>query len=129
MRKNSSIARANVADLLGGHDARVHEQLDLERVVVAVVGSGDEHVGETLEAPDARRELRELGAMRGDLRLEQHELDEVLHRVLVVAELRVDGGDLLVAADALLDALDRLELDLEHACEIGLATGHRRSAP
>ena len=80
----------DVADLLGGHDAGVHEQLDLERVVVAVVGRRDEHVGEALEATDTRRELRELGAVRRDLGLEEHELDEVLDRVLVVAELRVD---------------------------------------
>ena len=115
----------DVADLLGRHDAGVHEQLDLERVVVAVVGRRDEHVREALEATDARRELRELGAVRRDLGLEEHELDEVIHRVLVVAELRVDRRDLLVAADALLDALDRLELDLEGAREIGLAPGHR----
>ena len=123
----------NVADLLGGHDAGVHQELDLERVVVArareVVGRGHEHLGEALEAPDTRGELRELVAMRRDLGLEEHELDEVLHPVLVVAELRIDGGDLLVAADAFLDALDRLELDLEDAREIRLATGLRVTLP
>jgi hypothetical protein len=123
----------NVADLLGGHDARVHQQFDLERVVVArareVVGSGHEHFGEALEAPHTRSEQRELVAMRGDLGLEEHELDEVLHPVLVVAELCVDGGDLLVTADAFLDALHRLELDLEDAREISLATGLRVTLP
>ena len=73
----------------------------------------------------ARRDRRELGPVRRDVGLEEHELDEVLHPAVVVAELRVDGGDLLVPADALLDALDRLELDLENAREICLATGLR----
>ena len=51
--------------------------------------------------------------MGGHLRLEEHELHDMLERGLVVAELGVDSGNLLMTPDSLLDALDDLELDFE----------------
>src|SRR4051794_21413253 len=56
--------------------------------------------------------------MRCDLGLEEHELDEVLQRGVVVSELGMQPGDLMMAPDALLHALDNLELDLEDASEL-----------